>query len=97
MKKQKASRGTGTWALYLGFLSILWLSSMNGVPVIETLGNKIGFHDQKILTLAVLILTVPGILLGLNHLKDWGAKIGTLLCLGTTINVVITIITSFYK
>jgi hypothetical protein len=93
MKKQKASRGTGTWALYLGFLSILWSSSLNGTPVIETLGDKIGLHNHTVLSLAVLVLTVPGVLLGLNHLKDWGAKIGTLLCFGTTISVVISIIT----
>jgi hypothetical protein len=63
MKKQKASRVTGTWALYLGFLSILSLSSINGVPMIEYLGDKIELHNHTILSLAVLVLTVSGVLL----------------------------------
>jgi hypothetical protein len=84
----KRSKGPGTASLLLGLIANLsWLSFINDVSVIQIIGEKMGFTDAAALTPAALIVTVPGVILGIARHRDWGAKVGAAYCFGVAICV----------
>lgn len=85
MAKQKAKPGIGTWSWVCAIAAIIgWSSYVNGVAPINILANEIGYSNTTVITLCVLVLTVPGIIFGIVRNRDWGAKFGIVVCSSVT-------------
>jgi hypothetical protein len=78
----RRNKGLGTLSLLLGLVACLtWTSYLDGTSVIQIIGEMIGFTNSAALSLCVLVVTVPGIFIGVVRHSDWGAKFGALFCL----------------
>jgi hypothetical protein len=52
--------------------------------------------NRAALSYSVLIVTVPGLILGLTHMRDWGAKLGSLICVGAAITVLSPVVRTLF-
>ncbi|MDR0424994.1 MAG: hypothetical protein LBH39_06030, partial [Clostridiales Family XIII bacterium] len=65
---------------------------IDGQSLIGIICGRLGVHNPAALSWSVLIVTVPGMILGLSHTKDWGAKVGALICWGAAASVLFPLI-----
>ena len=77
MRKEK---GIGTLALVLGLLPTVLTAQYNGVSLLKLAMDALKLTYAPYMVAFGLILSVPGLILGIARNKDWGAKFGTFLC-----------------
>lgn len=72
--------GIGTLALALGLLPTLLTARYNDVSLLELAMEALRLSYAPWMAALGLLLSVPGLLLGLTHRGDRGAGAGALLC-----------------
>lgn len=77
MKKEK---GVGTFALGLGLLPTVLTAQYNGVSLLKLAMDAAHLTYAPWMAAFGLVLSVPGLFLGLSNKEDYGARFGTFLC-----------------
>jgi hypothetical protein len=76
----RQEKGIGTLSLVLGLLPTALTATANGVSLLTMAMDAMNLTFSPYMTAFGLILSVPGLFLGLAHREDWGAGFGTFLC-----------------
>lgn len=76
----KKEKGVGTFALALGLLPTALTAQYNGVSLLKLTMDTAHLTYTPWMAAFGLILSVPGLFLGLSNKEDYGARFGAFLC-----------------
>ena len=93
----KKEKGIGTLSLVLGLLPTVLTASSNGVSLLTMAVEAMKLPSSPYMAAFGLILSVPGLFLGIMRNKDWGAKFGAFLCAVGTVYIVIQLVAAFLQ
>lgn len=93
--KENKEKGIGSYALLLGILPTLLTATYNEMSVLKIIMDTFKITYSPYMAAAGLLLSVPGLILGLSHSRHWGAKAGAVLCAFNAVGTVIALIMTF--
>lgn len=90
-------KGLGTWSLILGLLPTVLTAQYDGVSLLKLAMDTFQLSYAPWMAASGLVLSIPGLILGVSHKKDYGAKFGTFLCGFNAIFTISQIIMAYIK
>lgn len=87
--------GVGTISLALGLLPTVLTAQYNGVSLLKLAMDALKLTYAPWMAALGLILSIPGLILGITHRNDYGAKFGTFLCVLNAIFTGVQLVMSY--
>lgn len=79
-KNMKKEKGVGTLSLVLGLLPTVLTAQHDGVSLLKLAMDAAHLTYAPWMAAFGLVLSAPGLFLGLSNKEDYGARFGTFLC-----------------